>query len=408
MWRRVAIVLPGAALALSCGRFDGGSSPGVMVSSTIGQHHSVDVLNLPRAAARNLARLAPDDATWSRILAVRVERSPGDSAVIRSNRSERLPVVIGKYSVDGAHLRFEPRFPFSAGTAYRAEIDTAALARLAVDSPLDAEPTAPYVTHYFSIASQTRPRTTRVLGVYPSSTELPANLLRWYVELSAPMTSGSALQHVRLLDESGREVRGAFLSLDQELWDPDRRRLTLLFDPGRVKRGVRTNLEAGAPLEAGHRYRIVVDDAWEDGNGAALVSGFERSFQAVSADRTSPDPKRWRLTVPAAGTRDAFRVEFGEIVDHALATSMIGLYAADGTAVPGTVQLADDDRAWIFLPALPWSKGDFALRVDKRLEDVAGNSIARIFDTDRDRAAGPVDAAPSDGTVTVPVRIGPR
>jgi hypothetical protein len=171
---------------------------------------------------------------------------------------------------------------------------------------------------------------------------------------------------------------------------------------------VRTNLEAGAPLEAGHRYKIVVDDAWQDGNGAPLMSGLEHSFQAVAADRASPDPKRWRLTAPDVGTREAMRVEFGEIVDHALATSMIGMYAADGTAVAGTVQLADDDRIWIFTPALPWSNGDFELRVDKRLEDIAGNSIARIFDTDRDRAAGPVDSAPSEGTVTVPFRVGSR
>ena len=401
-------MLPGAALALSCGRFDGNDSPGVRVSSTIGQQHSVDVLNLPRSAARKLARLAPNDTTWPRILAVRVERSPEDSVVMRSNPHERLPVVIGNYSVDGAHLRFEPRFPFSAGTAYRAEVDTAALAAFGADSPLAAEPTAPFVTHYFTIASQTKPRTTRILGLHPSSGELPANLLRWYVELSAPMTPGSALEHVRLLDESGREVRGAFLALDQELWDPDRRRLTLLFDPGRVKRGVRTNLEAGAPLEVGHRYRIVVDDAWQDGNGAALISGFDHPFQAVAADRRSPDPKRWRLMVPAAGSREALRVDFGEMIDHALATTMIGLYAADGTAVAGTVQLADDDRVWVFSPTLPWPAGDFALRVDKRLEDVAGNSIARIFDTDRDRAAGPVDSAPSEGTVTVPFRVRSR
>jgi hypothetical protein len=319
-----------------------------------------------------------------------------------------LPVVIGSYRVDGAHLEFEPRFPFSAGTAYRVEVDTVALARLAADAPIDGEPSAPFVTHQFTIPSAAKPRTTRILGVHPSSSELPAILLLWYVELSEPMTPGGALDHVRLLDESGRAVQGVFLALDQELWDPDRRRLTLLFDPGRVKRGVRTNLEAGAPLEAGHRYTLVVDDAWQDGNGAALISGLEHSFRAISADRASPDPKRWRLTVPTAGSREAFRVEFGEIVDHALATSMIGLYAADGTAVAGTVRLADDDRVWIFSPTLPWPSGDFALRVDKRLEDVAGNSIARIFDTDRDRAAGPVDAAPSEGTVTVPFRVGPR
>jgi hypothetical protein len=404
MWRRVAM-LPGAALALGCGRFDGDGASGITVSSTLGEQPSVDVRNLPRGAARSLARLAPNDTIWPRILAVRVGRRPADSTLIRSDRRERLPVVIGKYIVDGRNLKFEPRFPFSAGTAYRAEIDTAALARLAAGSPVDAEPVAPLVMHDFTIPSQAKPRTTRVLGVYPSSAELPANLLRWYVELSAPMTPGSALEHVHLLDESGRQVRGAFLALDQELWDPDRRRLTLLFDPGRVKRGVRTNLEAGAPLEAGHRYRLVVDDAWQDGNGAELVSSFEQSFQAVSADRTSLDPKRWRLTVPAAGTREALRLEFGEIVDHALAVSMIGVSGAGGSGVAGTVQLADDDRVWMFSPTSPWPKGDFELRIDRRLEDVAGNSVARVFDTDRSRAAGPVDAAPSEGIVAVPFRV---
>ena len=407
-WRRAAIVLPGAALALGCSRFDGDASRGITVRATLGQPSSVDVLNLPQRAARNLARLAPNDSTWSRILAVRVERKPDDSTMVRSAVDLRLPVVIGRYSVDGAHLKFEPRFPFSAGTSYKAEIDTAALARLAADASIDPEPTVPLVVHSFTVPSQAKPRTTRTLGVHPSSGELPANLLRWYVELSAPMTPGNALEHVRLLDESGREVQGAFLALDQELWDPDRRRLTLLFDPGRVKRGVRTNLEAGAPLEAGHRYKLVVDDAWQDGTGAELTSGFEHSFQVVAADRTSPDPKRWRLTVPNAGTREPFRVALGEVVDHALAISMIGLYAADGSRVAGTVQLVDDDQTWIFSPTLPWVGGDFALRVDKRLEDVAGNSIARVFDTDRDRAAGPVDAAPSEGTVTVPFRVGSR
>lgn len=408
-WRRAVIVLLGAAVALGCTTFDDDNdSSGIMVSSSVGQQQSVDVLNLPRAAARKLARLAPNDTTWPRVLAVRVERDPRDSAVLRSSRSAPLPVVIGRYSLDGTHLKFEPRFPFSAGTAYQVAIDTAAIARLAADAPMDAGPTRPFVMHHFTIPSQVRPRTTRILGVHPSSGELPANLLRWYVELSAPMTQGSALEHVRLLDESGRQVQGAFLALDQELWDPDRRRLTLLFDPGRVKRGVRTNLEVGAPLEAGHRYKLVVDDAWPDGDGTPLVSGFEQSFEATVADRTSPDPKRWRLTVPTAGTREAVRVEFGEIIDHALAVSMIGLYAADGTGVAGSVQLGDDDRVWIFSPTLPWSKGDYELRVDKRLEDVAGNSIARIFDTDRDRAADPVDSAPSEGTVTVPFRIGNR
>ena len=87
----------------------------------------------------------------------------------------------------------------------------------------------------------------------------------------------------------GVKFTGAFLALDQELWDPVRRRITLLFDPGRVKRGVRTNLESGAPLVAGRRYRLVIDDALAGrqrrGAGVGRGAGVRRG---IEADRRRP------------------------------------------------------------------------------------------------------------------------
>jgi hypothetical protein len=212
---------------------------------------------------------------------------------------------------------------------------------------------------------------------------LPSNTLRWYIEFSSPMETGNALAHVHLLDEAGREVKGAFLALDQELWDPERRRVTLLFDPGRVKRGVRTNEESGAPLVDGRRYRLVVDDSWPDGTGAALASGAELAFAAGGDDRRSPDPAQWRLTIPSAGTRDGLAVAFGESLDHALAQRMVTVYDMLGTRVGGTVTLAANDSVWVFSPERAWSEGDYSLHVDSALEDVAGNSVAQVFDTDR-------------------------
>ncbi len=66
--------------------------------------------------------------------------------------------------------------------------------------------------------------TTRVTRVYPSSSTVPENLLRFYVYFSSPMGEGDALEHLSLLDESGREVRGVFFDNFYELWDPTRRR----------------------------------------------------------------------------------------------------------------------------------------------------------------------------------------
>ena len=345
----------------------------------------VEARGLDRATIRRLERLQPNDSTWSGVVAVYVDGDSSDSA--------GTPPVLGRYSASGDRVRFEPRFPFAAGVAYRVEVDTTGSRR------------GPVLTHRFELPSVTRARTTRVTAVHPSAGRLPSNLLRWYVETSAPMEPGNALQHVRLMDEAGREVRGAFLALDQELWDRTRRRLTLLFDPGRVKRGVRTNVESGAPLVAGRRYRLVIDDAWVDGNGAALASGFEHAFEVGEADRRSPDPDHWRLTSLSPGTRTALQVSFGEPLDHALAARMLTVLDVGGTPVPGSAALAEGDSVWTFTPTQPWVAGDYSLRVGGALEDLAGNNVVRVFDVDRRIDSAGVDRDVAGATRSLRFRV---
>ena len=367
------------AMLIGCGK-----SPEIAVELSR-TPQAVEVRGIDRATLRRLKRLTPTDSTWSGVVAVYVDGNAPDST--------RTPPVLGRYSASGDRIRFEPRFPFAAGVAYRVEVDTT------------GGRGSPVLTQRFELPSVVRARTTRVTGVYPSADRLPSNLLRWYIETSAPMDPGNALQHVHLMDESGREVTGAFLALEQELWDPARRRLTLLLDPGRVKRGVRTNVESGAPLVAGRRYRLVIDDGWLDGTGAQLASGFEHAFEAGDADRRSPDPDRWRLTAPSAGTRAALVVSFGEPLDHALATRLLTVIDGGGTPVPGSVMLADGDSVWTFTPAQPWVTGDYSLRVGGALEDVAGNNVVRVFDVDRRVDSAGVDRDVAGATRSVPIRV---
>jgi hypothetical protein len=290
-------------------------------------------------------------------------------------------------------IRFEPRFRFAAGVSYRVEFDADQLETLA---GLGSERAGRGVTHRFTVPAATPRRTTRVVAVHPALERVPSNLLRWYVEFSAPMEPGAAHDHVRLLDETGRPVEDAFLRVEEELWDAARRRLTLLFDPGRVKRGVRTNIEMGAPLTTGHRYRLAIDAAWPDATGAMLASGFEKDFDVGSADRAAPDPTRWTLAVPRAGTLDPLRVTFGEALDHALARRMVTIEHR-GLNVDGRVELADGDSLWSFFPTTAWAVGTYALRVDTALEDVAGNSVARVFDADRRRGSPSGDVVARTG-----------
>lgn len=247
---------------------------------------------------------------------------------------------------------------------------------------------------------------THVVAVHGAGGEVPSNLLRVYVELSAPMEPGAAYAHIHLLEENGRELHDALLVLREELWSPDHRRLTLLFDPGRVKRGIRANLEMGPPLQAGHRYSLLIDSAWLDAEQHPLRSSYVQELRVTGFDSVSPDPARWSMSAPRLGSRDTLRVEFGEALDHALAARLIAVVDATGARVPGLVRLSGGDRVWAFVPAAPWPP-NAQLRVDPALEDLAGNNLARVFDADRRSGARDPESALADTIprlVSVPLR----
>jgi len=244
-----------------------------------------------------------------------------------------------------------------------------------------------------------------VVAVYPSARLVPSNLLRIYVEFSSPMQSDWAPTRVQLLDDEGRRVERAFLEIDEELWDPARRRLTMLFDPGRVKRGIRSNVEMGAPLIEGHRYLIVVDSGWPDARGVPLARTFSHELVVGPFDGTSPDPRRWTLSAPRAGTRDPLVVRFDEPLDHALATRLITVLNESGTRVGGNTRLSTGDAEWVFTPASPWRVGAAHLHVSASLEDLAGNSVAREFDSDLKHGGRSVEReSRADVVLVVPVR----
>ena len=115
------------------------------------------------------------------------------------------------------------------------------------------------------------------------------------------MRKGDSWKHLHLLRD-GAPVAYPFLELDQELWDRDQRRFTVLFDPGRIKRGLASLAEAGPALEEGHTYTLVIDRDWLDARGAPLEEEFRKQFRVAAADRTPPDPKKWRVTAPRAGS----------------------------------------------------------------------------------------------------------
>ena len=280
-----------------------------------------------------------------------------------------MPPMSGTWSVVGNRLRFVPRFPLTRGVRYRAEY-----------RPADAAP----VVSRFELPVDESPLRTAVTQVFPSAEVLPENQLKFYVHFSAPMSRGGIYQNIRLLDAHGKPLELPFLELDEELWDPSMTRLTLLIDPGRIKRGVKPLEDIGPVFELGRSYVLTVAATCRDAEGRPLRDVFEKTFRVAAADRTPPEPARWKIHAPAAGTRAALLVDFDEPMDHALALRLIRVAAPGGGAamLDGDPALGAEERQWSFVPDRPWQRGSHRLIVATTIEDLAGNNIGKTFDVD--------------------------
>jgi hypothetical protein len=317
------------------------------------------------------------EASWSRCQGADCIRlggvSAGASVEVRPGASVTgaFPPMAGAVVPDGGDRCFVPRFPFVEGTTYTVTIDGAPAAVL-------ERPAA------------VRPVTTEVLEIRPSATAVPRNFLRLYVSFSAPMSEGHADRHVRLLDEGGEVMAGALLPTEHELWDPERRRLTVLLDPARIKRGLVSHRETGYPLQVGRPFTVVVDSAFPDARGRDLRSGAERRYEVGDDERRPVDPQGWALTVPRNGTTEPLVVDFDRPLDHALLARCLQVRGPGGRPVDGEAQIGPEERSWRVVPEEPWPAGRHQLVVDPVLEDLAGNSVSRVFDRD---LFGPEDEA---------------
>jgi hypothetical protein len=279
-----------------------------------------------------------------------------------------VPPLLGTYSVQQGTLAFRPNFPISAGVRYRAVFHPPAGAP--VEKTFDGPP------------KETTP-ITRVVQIYPSGDVLPSNQLRLYIYFSAPMSRGVAAQYMHVLDEKGKVLQGmdsVFLR-SQELWDPGFKRLTMTFDPGRIKRGLTSNQKIGPPIMEGKQYTIVIDREWPDARGVAMVEGFRKSFRGGPAQRTPPDPKQWRVTAPKAGTADPIVVSLPTPMNYPLLQRMLQISGPQGN-VTGTVSIARQETEWRFTPREAWKAGDYHLNVNTGIEDLAGNHVGQPFDID--------------------------
>lgn len=304
--------------------------------------------------------------------ALLVERMKGNEAdqgtlqvFVDSDFADPSP-LFGKVEVEepSQALLFVPRFALKDGLRYRVGVDWGqgtVWSTLTLPEPPAKAPA-------------------QVTAVYPSDRRWPQNVLRVYVHFSAPMSRGAAYSHLELLDDQGQRVDAPFLELPQELWDPEQQRFSLLFDPGRIKRGLVPRQEQGPALLPGREYSLVIRKTWLDAHGKPMTADYRKSFIVEEPWERRVDINEWVWSYPdRTSGATLLKVQFDRSMNRGMALNSIRVLR-NGTPVPGTIELSDHERHWSFQPQQPWQPGDYTIEIDPGLEDIAGNRLDRPFE----------------------------
>ena len=158
--------------------------------------------------------------------------------------------------------------------------------------------------------------------------------------------------------------------------------LTLWFDPGRIKRDLQPNQNLGTPLQLNNRYKLVIDKNWRDERGLNLGSGYEKNFTVGKRDNASPDPANWDVNSPKASTKEALTINLHEPLDYLLLKNAINIVDNNGKAIEGAFVPTSKENILNFTPAQAWQRAEYTIKIEARLEDLAGNNLNRLFDND--------------------------
>jgi hypothetical protein len=292
-------------------------------------------------------------------------------AEAEDRNDEDLPDISGDHEILGDGVRFVPHLPFESGIAFRATLDLGVLGHPGL---------AEIQTLEFSFRRETRAAETEVKQVLPSDDVLPENLLRLYVLFSNPMQRGRAADNIAIRGPDGSAAPDVLYRAPVELWDSNMTCLTILLDPGRLKRGVGPNRMLGPPLTVGQRYTLAVGPGMIDMHGRPLREGFAKSFSVSEAVREAVATEEWTIRPPETGGRQPLELVFPWQLDWAQLWRGITVASESGQRISGRIDIDLGETRWRFTPDAPWHKGVHSVRVSPGLEDICGNTPYGPFD----------------------------
>ena len=337
------------------------NQPLLMLDAELG---GVAVYNLDPNLMVSLGRYLQAGGLLQSILRVTVVRP-------RAEINDNLPDVFGRHQVLEDGIRFIPHFPFQRGLSYRANFDPRPLGRSKFSEVLTLE---------FSLTKDQCAVPTEVKHIFPSSDHLPENLLRFYVWFSNSMQRGRVRAEISLLGPDGEPAPDVLYRAPVELWDRSMQCLTILLDPGRLKRGVGPNRDLGPPLKAGQAYTLAVGAGMTDLAGSQLPETVYKCFRVTDAVREPISVEKWKVAPPVTNSRQPLVLIFPRPLDWALLSHTITIASTSEQSIDGQIVIDQCETRWSFTPILPWDAGCYQIRVASSLEDVCGHSVIAVFD----------------------------
>ena len=205
-----------------------------------------------------------------------------------------------------------------------------------------------------------------------------------YFEFDSPMQQlQPSLDFIKVFNLTKGGQVDIFLSLENELWNREKTRLTLWLDPGRIKKDLIPNQEKGIPIEKGNQYELIVERHFSGGAyGADLGKHYVKRFYVSDRDKESPNVSQWKLTKPKSNSKEGLGIEFDEFLDVILVNESISIVGENEEVFSGGFVTSKKGNNTLFIPENTWKKGVYKLVVDSKLEDLAGNNLNRLFDVD--------------------------
>ena len=324
-------------------------------SKTFGQVKSPE---LTKAALDQLENSSLTFDEWSSIFSVRV--------------SKDARPTLGSYSIQKNQIIFKPRFLPDPNIVYLItfsyqrlnEVFGTGLSDIEINKKIQFK-SANYLA-------------TQITEITPRADSLPANLLGVYLHFNGPMGFENPYSYINLYDEQKRLIKDAFVELPEGLWNENRTRLTLLFHPGRVKRGVGPNVKQGSIFEEGKSFTIQVSNQWTDANGNQLTYPFTKSIVAIGAVRAKMSVESWIVNTTC---NDSCRILIkpDHLLDLEMAIRYLQLKDSNNQAIPIKITSRRDGSIELKSSSILPGK-TYHMIIDPQLEDVCGNTFLNSFD----------------------------